>query len=73
MEGHDLDRMVLFLAAVRRRSEATRKGATREQGEAIFREHFVGLDEGVTKDASRVEVAAFLGNLRLESGREKWL
>lgn len=68
--GFDESRWAAFLYARRRRAAALETGATREAGEAVFREHFVGLDEGRTDDASKVEVAALLGNLRLENGRK---
>lgn len=64
-------RWAAFLYARRRRAEAIEAGADEVRGNAIFREMFVGLDEGDTGGYAKVEVAALLGNLRLESGGSK--
>lgn len=70
-EGFDEARWAAFLYARMRRREALEAGASDENGNALFREWFVGLDEGQTGSAAKVEVAALLGNLRLEGERGK--
>lgn len=68
-DGFDEKRWADFLRARQRRAAALEAGADEAQGNAVFRDWFVGMDERQTDGASKVEVAALLGNLRLEGGK----